>query len=197
MLASEGPVLINSFASWPIALALLGSGRRLFWYVHETLRPELMLSDEEALAKLRAGVASGAIWTGDRAVLFSTRPEWLDGGRTDPWPRPLDPGGAYLPETDRWERLPLAPSGGANNGSSLCGECLPGGPAAEARSRCDSSASRYLRACAITSRGTRGFGRLGSMPRASCHDVFPAGPKRAATADPCNSASAPRESNPS
>ena len=58
---------------------------------------------------IAAGSASGVVWTGDRAVVFSTSSERLDGGKTNPWPRPLDPGGAYLPKNDRWERVPLSP----------------------------------------------------------------------------------------
>lgn len=66
-----------------------------------------------------AGSASGVVWAGDRAVFFSTSPERLDGGRTHPWPHPLDPGGFYLPEGDRWERMPLAPSETAGYGTPM------------------------------------------------------------------------------
>jgi len=51
------------------------------------------------------GDASGAVWTGDRAVLFSPSPQ-LHGSSEK---NPLDPGGIYLPKTNKWERMPLAP----------------------------------------------------------------------------------------
>lgn len=61
------------------------------------------------------GSASGAVWTGDRAVLFSSVSQRSPGERA----RSLHPGGVYLPETDRWERLPLAPSESASRGTPL------------------------------------------------------------------------------
>ncbi|WP_198653415.1 Kelch repeat-containing protein [Actinocorallia populi] len=65
-----------------------------------------------------AGAASGLVWAGDRAVFFSPSPERLGGDRTSPSP-PLDPGGAYLPKTDSWERIPLAPPGTPGHGEPL------------------------------------------------------------------------------
>ncbi|GAA2738475.1 hypothetical protein [Actinocorallia aurantiaca] len=52
-----------------------------------------------------AGVSSGAVWTGDRAVLFSSSSRLYSRGEKDP----LDPGGAYIPKTNKWERITLSP----------------------------------------------------------------------------------------
>lgn len=46
----RGPLLINSFASWPIALPLIRFDRKrlAFWYIHETYDPDLMMGATRA-----------------------------------------------------------------------------------------------------------------------------------------------------
>lgn len=53
--SGKGPLLINSFASWPLALPLLDKWKGpAFWYIHETYEPSLVMRSGRHLAQLRA-----------------------------------------------------------------------------------------------------------------------------------------------
>lgn len=53
--SGSGPLLINSFASWPLALPLLEKWKGpAFWYIHETYDPSLVMRSSRQLDRLRA-----------------------------------------------------------------------------------------------------------------------------------------------
>ncbi|ABC24601.1 Glycosyl transferase (plasmid) [Rhodospirillum rubrum ATCC 11170] len=75
----KGPVLINSFASWPIALGLLEKRQGpAFWYIHETYDPRMLMRGLAHYRRLRALVDGGAV-----TLLFgseATRSVWAEAG---------------------------------------------------------------------------------------------------------------------
>jgi glycosyltransferase involved in cell wall biosynthesis len=57
-----GVLLINSFASWPIALPILKRWRgQAFWYIHETFEPAMLMRDEPSYTRLQALRDRGAV----------------------------------------------------------------------------------------------------------------------------------------
>ncbi|SOD98785.1 glycosyltransferase [Caenispirillum bisanense] len=79
MAAAEGTLLINSFACWPLALALLKRWRgRAFWYIHETYEPGLIMRSGAMHDRLRALVDDGRV-----TLMFgsdATRAVWAAAG---------------------------------------------------------------------------------------------------------------------
>ncbi|MGP3963824.1 Kelch repeat-containing protein [Nonomuraea sp. 3N208] len=65
-----------------------------------------------------APVARGSgtpVWDGRRILLLATGPDMITGGEVNPFPTPLAPIGAYVPDTDSWTMLTRAPA--IHNGS--------------------------------------------------------------------------------
>lgn len=57
-----GVLLINSFASWPIALPILKRWRGpAFWYIHETFEPAMLMRDEPSYNRLKTLRDGGAV----------------------------------------------------------------------------------------------------------------------------------------
>ena len=77
--SGKGPLLINSFASWPLALPLLEKWQGpAFWYIHETYEPSLVMRSGRHLARLRGLADQGRI-----VFLFgsdATRRKWAEEG---------------------------------------------------------------------------------------------------------------------
>jgi glycosyltransferase involved in cell wall biosynthesis len=78
--AVQGPILINSFASWPIALDLLEQPRTTaaHWYIHETYDPRILMRNPRHYRRFQDLVASGAV-----SLLFgsdATRAVWASHG---------------------------------------------------------------------------------------------------------------------
>jgi len=77
--SGNGPLLINSFASWPLALPLLEKwSGPAFWYIHETYEPSLVMRSGKMLARLEARAKAGNL-----TFLFgsdATRQKWADEG---------------------------------------------------------------------------------------------------------------------
>lgn len=77
--SGKGPLLINSFASWPLALPLLRKWQGpAFWYIHETYEPSLIMRSGRYLARLRA-------LADEKRVTFlfgsdATRQKWAEEG---------------------------------------------------------------------------------------------------------------------
>jgi glycosyltransferase involved in cell wall biosynthesis len=75
----HGTLLINSFASWPIALQLLRRWKGpAYWYIHETYEPGLVMRNERSHRRLRRLVQQGTI-----TLLFgseATRSVWANEG---------------------------------------------------------------------------------------------------------------------
>ncbi|WP_420412672.1 glycosyltransferase [Roseibium sp.] len=75
----KGPLLINSFASWPLALPLLEKwSGPAFWYIHETYEPSLVMRSGKMLARLEARAKAGNL-----TFLFgsdATRQKWAEEG---------------------------------------------------------------------------------------------------------------------
>ena len=58
----DAPLVINSFASWPLALRLIERWRgQVLWYIHETYDPSVLMRDGRALARLRTLVEEGRV----------------------------------------------------------------------------------------------------------------------------------------
>jgi len=77
--SGKGPLLINSFASWPLALPLLEKWTGpAFWYIHETYEPALVMRSGKMLARLEARAKAGNL-----TFLFgsdATRQKWAEEG---------------------------------------------------------------------------------------------------------------------
>lgn len=75
----HGTLLINSFASWPIALHLLRCWKGpAYWYIHETYEPGLLMRNERSHQRLHRLIQKGAI-----TLLFGsdvTRSVWAREG---------------------------------------------------------------------------------------------------------------------
>lgn len=75
----KGPLLINSFASWPIALSLLEKWKGpAFWYIHETYEPGLVMHSGRHQARLRSLADRGKV-----TFIFgsdATRIKWASEG---------------------------------------------------------------------------------------------------------------------
>tara|TARA_E500000318_G_scaffold511_2_gene672 strand:+ start:59355 stop:61523 length:2169 start_codon:yes stop_codon:yes gene_type:complete len=77
---TRGPILINSFASWPIALDLLEKRRDdpAFWYIHETYDPRIFIRTPRLYRRFQSLVDSGTV-----TLLFgsdATRSVWAKTG---------------------------------------------------------------------------------------------------------------------
>jgi prepilin-type processing-associated H-X9-DG protein len=74
-----GVLLVNSFASWPLALPILRFWRGpAFWYIHESLDPIVLMREEIPHQRLQALVARGAV-----TMIFgsdATRAIWARAG---------------------------------------------------------------------------------------------------------------------
>lgn len=74
-----GPILVNSFASWPIAVPLLERWRgSAFWYIHETYEPGLIMRSARYQERLRSLVEQDRV-----TFLFgseATRAKWASEG---------------------------------------------------------------------------------------------------------------------
>lgn len=77
--SGKGPLLINSFASWPLALPLLEHWRGpAFWYIHETFEPGLLMRTARHQARLKSLFDQGKV-----KFLFgsdATRAKWASEG---------------------------------------------------------------------------------------------------------------------
>ncbi|MEP4767192.1 MAG: glycosyltransferase family 4 protein [Roseibium sp.] len=77
--SGNGSLLINSFASWPLALPLLEKWTGpAFWYIHETYEPSLVMRSGKQLARLEARAKAGNL-----TFLFgsdATRQKWAEEG---------------------------------------------------------------------------------------------------------------------
>lgn len=75
----HGTLLINSFASWPIALQLLRRWKGpAYWYIHETFEPGLLMRNERSHQRLHRLIQDGAV-----TLLFgsdATRSVWAKEG---------------------------------------------------------------------------------------------------------------------
>ncbi|WP_281978546.1 glycosyltransferase [Pseudorhizobium flavum] len=75
----KGPLLINSFASWPLALPLLKRwDGPAFWYIHETYEPGLVMRTARHQERLRRLIEAGKV-----KLLFgsnATRAKWASEG---------------------------------------------------------------------------------------------------------------------
>ncbi|WP_186393193.1 MULTISPECIES: glycosyltransferase [unclassified Pannonibacter] len=77
--SGKGPLLVNSFASWPLALPLLEKWNGpAFWYIHETYEPSLVMRSGRHLTRLRR-------LADQKRVVFlfgsdATRQKWADEG---------------------------------------------------------------------------------------------------------------------
>ena len=59
---TKGILLVNSFASWPVALKLLKRWRGpAFWYVHETYEPEFMMAQARDNEQLKSLFSAGKV----------------------------------------------------------------------------------------------------------------------------------------
>lgn len=59
---TRGTLLINSFASWPMALLLLRRWKGpAYWYIHETFEPGLLMRNESAHQRLRRLIDKGTV----------------------------------------------------------------------------------------------------------------------------------------
>lgn len=59
---TKGILLVNSFASWPVALQLLKRWRGpAFWYVHETYDPEFMMAQARDNEQLKSLFSAGKV----------------------------------------------------------------------------------------------------------------------------------------
>ncbi len=76
---SKTPILINSFASWPIAIPLLKKwSGTAYWYIHETYEPSLVMRAPGYMDRLRSIADSGRL-----TFLFgsdATRQKWASEG---------------------------------------------------------------------------------------------------------------------
>ncbi|WP_108462327.1 glycosyltransferase [Devosia naphthalenivorans] len=77
--SGRGTLLVNSFASWPIALPLLERWQgAAFWYIHETYEPGLTMRSGRSQARLAALAKGGKV-----TFLFgseATRAKWASEG---------------------------------------------------------------------------------------------------------------------
>jgi len=78
-LRPTGTLLINSFASWPLALPLLDRWKGpAYWYIHETFEPAILMRGEKHQQRLRNLYESGKF-----SFLFgsdATRAKWASDG---------------------------------------------------------------------------------------------------------------------
>lgn len=76
---AKGTLLINSFASWPIALQLLKRWKGpAYWYIHETYEPGLVMRNERSHQRLHQLIERGVV-----SLLFgsdATRQVWANEG---------------------------------------------------------------------------------------------------------------------
>lgn len=77
--SGKGPLLINSFASWPLALPLLERWQGpAFWYIHETFEPGLLMRTARHQMRLKSMFEQGKV-----KFLFgsdATRAKWASEG---------------------------------------------------------------------------------------------------------------------
>jgi len=75
----KGPLLVNSFASWPLAIDLLGRHEGpACWYIHESYEPGVMMTFPKSHARLKSLYEEGKV-----RLLFgadATRALWAQAG---------------------------------------------------------------------------------------------------------------------